>query len=214
MLKNFNLKQNKTIIIIGIVITIGIIIYFFNNNQLEKSNINDEILVSNNTSSEKKVNNDEESIIVIHITGAVKIPGVVRLTEGSRIEDAINKAGGLTEDANIANVNLAYVLEDGTKIKIPSITDEITMEESIINTDGGEGVTDNSNLEKNKTSININKANELELQKLQGIGPSLASKIIDYRNNNGNFENIEDIKKVSGIGDSIFENIKENIYVK
>ena len=214
MLKNFNFKQNKTIIIIGIVITIGIIIYFFNNNQLEKSNINDEILVSNNTSSEKKVNNDEESIIVIHITGAVKIPGVVRLTEGSRIEDAINKAGGLTEDANIANVNLAYVLEDGTKIKIPSITDEITMEESIINTDGGEGVTDNSNLEKNKTSININKANELELQKLQGIGPSLASKIIDYRNNNGNFENIEDIKKVSGIGDSIFENIKENIYVK
>lgn len=214
MLKNFNFKQNKTIIIIGIVITIGIITYFFNNNQLEKSNINEEILVSNNTSSEKNVNNEEESIIVIHITGAVKIPGVVRLTEGSRIEDAINKAGGLTEDANIANVNLAYVLEDGTKIKIPSITDEITMEESIINTDGGEGVTDNQNLEKNKTSININKANELELQKLQGIGPSLASKIVDYRNNNGNFANIEDIKKVSGIGDSIFENIKENIYVK
>lgn len=214
MLKNFNFKQNKTIIIIGIVITIGIIIYFFNNNQLEKSNINDEILVSNNISKEKSTNNEEENIIVIHITGAVKIPGVVRLTEGSRIEDAINKAGGLTEDANIANVNLAYVLEDGTKIKIPSITDEITMEESIINTDGGEGVTDSSNLEKNKTSININKANELELQKLQGIGPSLASKIVDYRNNNGNFENIEDIKKVSGIGDSIFENIKENIYVK
>lgn len=214
MLKNFNFKQNKTMIIIGILIIIGIIIYFFNNNQLEKSNINDEILVSNNTSNEKSANNEEENIIVIHITGAVKIPGVVRLTEGSRIEDAINKAGGLTEDANIANVNLAYVLEDGTKIKIPSITDEITMEESIINTDGGKGVTDNSNLEKNKTSININKADELELQKLQGIGPSLASKIVDYRNNNGNFENIEDIKKVSGIGDSIFENIKENIYVK
>ncbi len=214
MLKNFNFKQNKTMIIIGILIIIGIIIYFFNNNQLEKSNINDEILVSNNTSNEKSANNEEENIIVIHITGAVKIPGVVRLTEGSRIEDAINKAGGLTEDANIANVNLAYVLEDGTKIKIPSITDEITMDESIINTDGGEGVTDNSNLEKNKTSININKADELELQRLQGIGPSLASKIVDYRNNNGNFENIEDIKKVSGIGDSIFENIKENIYVK
>ena len=214
MLKNFNFKQNKTIIIIGIVITIGIIIYFFNNNQLEKSNINDEILVSNNISKEKSTNNEEENIIVIHITGAVKIPGVVRLTEGARIEDAINKAGGLTEDANIANVNLAYVLEDGTKIKIPSITDEITMEESIINTDGGEGVTDSSNLEKNKTAININKADELELQRLQGIGPSLASKIIDYRNNNGNFASIEDIKKVSGIGDSIFENIKENIYVK
>ena len=87
MLKNFNLKQNKTIIIIGIVIIIGMIVYFFNNNQLEKSNINDEILISNNTSNEKSTNNEEENIIVIHITGAVKEEGVVKLKEGARVID-------------------------------------------------------------------------------------------------------------------------------
>lgn len=215
MLKNFNLKNNRTILIIALVFIIGIIVFVFNNNQLEKSNINDEILISNKTSNDKDDNNEEENKIVVHITGAVKIPGVVRLAEGARIEDAIDKAGGLTEDANIINVNLAFVLEDGTKIRIPSNSDEENFtEENILSIDSGEGIDGFSNLKKNEVAININKANEQDLQTLQGIGPSLASKIITYRNENGNFKNIEDIKKVSGIGESIFENIKDKIYVK
>lgn len=127
--------------------------------------------------------------------------------------DAIDKAGGLTEDADISDVNLAYVLEDGIKIKIPTISEEKN-EEIIINS-SGEGIVEKeiSNNSENKI-ININKANETDLQTLPGIGASLAGRIVEYRDSNGKFNEIEDIKNVSGIGDSKYENIKNLICVK
>ena len=124
-------------------------------------------------------------------------------------------AGGLTEDADISNVNLAYVLDDGVKIKIPSNLD-IDITEDPITTENGENIIEEETISKNKeeSSLNINKATKEELQNLPGIGQELASRIVDYREQNGKFSNIEDIKNVSGIGESKFEKIKDLITIK
>lgn len=224
MLENFSLNQKRLIIIVGIIVTIGIIYFIYNN--IENNNVDqldDNMLIQNNNVNTvaSSANEEKEEKIIVHITGAVKTPGIVKLNDGARIEDAIESAGGLTEDADISNVNLAYVLDDGTKIKIPSLSDEdINNEEDIITDESGEGIieeidsTSSSNSQNSTSNININKATEAELDTLPGIGRSLASKIIEYREQNGKFSSIEDIKNVSGIGDSKFEEIKDLISVK
>ncbi len=214
MLDNLNSKQKKTLLIIIIVVVIGIIIYIFNNNKIDNSELNEDILVASNSTNNTIENvTDEKDMIIIHITGAVKTPGIVKLEEGSRIEDAINKAGGLTEDADISKVNLAYVLEDGVKIIIPSDSDIGDLGENIISNGSGENILEDFENSSDNNILNINKATEQELEDLPGIGPSLASKIIEYRNKNGKFSSVEDIKNVNGIGDSLYEKIKDNIEV-
>ena len=156
---------------------------------------------------------DEEELVIVHVTGEVKKPGVVRVKEGSRVEDIVKAAGGLTENADISNINLAYVVEDGTKIRIPSTDDE--KQEEYITQSIGEGIIMQEESNNSRGSIvNINTANETELEELPGIGASIAGRIIEYRNKNGKFKSIEDIKNVTGIGDSKFEKIKESIRVK
>lgn len=211
MLDNLDSKQKKIVIIVGIIIIIGILYFIYN--EVDKKSTdqidNNMLSIENNT----KENEESKELVIVHITGAVRTPGIVKLPEGARIEDAIDKAGGLTEDADISDVNLAYVLEDGIKIKIPTISEEKN-EEIIINS-SGEGIVEKeiSNNSENKI-ININKANETDLQTLPGIGASLAGRIVEYRNSNGKFNEIEDIKNVSGIGESKYENIKNLICVK
>lgn len=211
MLDNLDNKQKKIVIIVGIIIIIGILYFIYNGIDKKSTDQidNNMLSIENNT----KENEGSKELVIVHITGAVKTPGIVKLPEGARIEDAIDKAGGLTEDADISDVNLAYVLEDGIKIKIPTISEEKN-EEIIINS-SGEGIVEKeiSNNFENKI-ININKANETDLQTLPGIGASLAGRIVEYRNSNGKFNEIEDIKNVSGIGDSKYENIKNLICVK
>ena len=211
MLDNLDNKQKKIVIIVGIIIIIGILYFIYNGIDKKSTDQidNNMLSIENNT----KENDGSKELVIVHITGAVKTPGIVKLPEGARIEDAIDKAGGLTEDADISDVNLAYVLEDGIKIKIPTISEEKN-EEIIINS-SGEGIVEKeiSNNSENKI-ININKANETDLQTLPGIGASLAGRIVEYRNSNGKFNEIEDIKNVSGIGDSKYENIKNLICVK
>ena len=191
-------------IAIGIIAIVGIIkavdIYYEKNNteQISISNF-----IENETEDEK-----DNTKIKVYITGEVKNQGVIELEEGDRIADAIEKAGGQTEQASLKNVNLAYQLEDGQKIYIPNINDT----ETEIIDDGASGVVDDATIKQ--TVVNINKADEKELQSLNGIGESLATSIVQYRKENGRFETIEDLKNVPGIGDSKFENIKEYIKVK
>lgn len=191
-------------ITIGIIVIIGIIkivdIYYEKNNT-EKISISN--FIENETEDEKG-----NTKIKVYITGEVKNQGVIELEEGDRIADAIEKAGGQTEQASLKNVNLAYQLEDGQKIYIPNVNDN----ETEIIDDGASGVVDDTTA--NQTVVNINKADETELQSLNGIGESLATSIVQYRKENGKFETIEDLKNVPGIGDSKFENIKEYIKVK
>lgn len=205
------LKQRKVIIITVVVIIGFIFLKLYNNSESFNS---EELYTSEKNIISEKNTEEEEDIIVIHITGEVKKPGVVKIKQGSRIEDVISAAGGLTENGDITNVNLAYVVEDGMKIRIPSIGEE-NIDESYISVDGGKGVImseENSNY--SNSIININTASETELEQLPGIGPSISSRIIQYRDTNGKFKNIEDIKNVTGIGNNKYEKIKNFIKVK
>lgn len=176
-----------------------------------------------------KVELSDGSTIYVYITGEVNVPGVVILNEKSRIVDAINAAGGTTAKADISKVNLVYVLEDGMKINIPNSNDlknnpdfeYITMNSGDGASDRGASGENSGGVEgspggafSNRNSIvNINTASQTELESLPGIGPSLALKIINYRNENGKFSSIDQIKNVSGIGDAKFENMKSLISI-
>lgn len=203
--------NKKTIIYILIIICLAIGYYLFTRDEEYVENTNILIPYEENIKNEEKV--EESEGIVIYITGAVKKEGIYELEENSRIADSIEAAGGLTEDANIENINLAYVLSDGMKIHIPTKSESIN--ESQDNTN--QYITkENSNTEESKNTnekVNINTATQTELETLPGIGPSTALKIINYRKENGKFEKIEDIKKVSGIGDNKYSKIKDLIKV-
>lgn len=216
MFDNLSLKQKRIVGIVLIIFIIGIVYYIYNNVfKTESLEVEESIMIqNNNTSVNTSVSDKPANKIVIHITGAVKTPGIVKLNEGDRIEDAINAAGGLTEEADISKVNLAYVLEDGIKLIIPSSYDFEVEENDIISSDSGKDVIVNETTSSTNNMVNINKASEIEIETLPGIGPSLAMKIVSYREENGKFNTIEDIKNVSGIGENKYENIKNYICVK
>ena len=212
------LKQKKNlIIIIGIIVLVGIYWIFNMSTDTQDINTQDNILKVAENTNDNNDEEDKEDMIVVHITGGINKPGIVKLKENSRIEDAIEAAGGLSEDSDITDVNLAYVLEDGVKIRIPTIDDKKNKneEESYIIEDSGKNVILEDNSEGTSSSmVNINKANQTELETLPGIGPSLATRIIEYRESNGKFSKKEDIKNVTGIGDSKYANIQDLITVK
>ena len=224
-MSNFNFKENKTIIvIISIIIIIFLCVFFYTriNMESEYNEISNYDILQNETDIE--IEQEETTKIIIHVTGAVKNEGIVQIEEGGRIADAVDAANGFSEDADISQINLAYQLEDGQKIYIPSINDEkIGEEEKVLQK---EYVTDEagddiiledeiSNVKSKKDEkININTADQIELEEIPGEGESTAQKVIEYRETNGKFKTIEDIKNVNGIGESKFENMKEKICVK
>lgn len=207
------LNKKQKIIVVVLIIIMCIVIGYYIISKTEKYDYSDIEKISNIIEEDQEVDdNIIENKIVIHITGEVEEEGVIELEKGARISDAIEEAGGTTEEADLSNVNLAYSLSDGQKVKIPNINEK---DEEIIVVEEKAG--DNIIIEGNKSKeekININKATQTEIETLPGIGPSTALKIINYRNEHGKFKNIEDIKNVSGIGDSKFENIKEYICVE
>jgi len=187
-----------------ITIIICIVVYFYQNKEEDYSylEISNEAPVNINMIEEEKIE------IVVHITGQVVNQGVVKVEEGARVIDAIEAAGGATGEADLSKINLAYLLEDGMKIYVPSINDE---EETEFVTSSS-GVSENN--EKDTLKVNINTATNEELQKLPGVGESIANRIVIYRKENGKFNTIEDLKNVSGIGDAKFNNIKSYVFVK
>ena len=215
-------KLNKKVLIIIIIlcgIIWGLFKYFISNKSYEElENINEELAINNqisNTTNEADSSDKEK--IVVHITGAVCNEGVYELDENSRIADVIKMAGGLKEDVDLKQINLAYMLEDGMKINIPS-KDDKTTDNNIENDETyitKEDVTssNNTNLNNKISKININTATQEELETLPGIGPSIATKIINFRKENGKFKKIVDIKNVNGIGESKFNKIKEFIKI-
>lgn len=214
-----NFKKTLYIVIITIIILVIYITFIKKEEYLENTyNLNILNTIEENTSAQEKSSNDNTNKIVIYITGAIKNEGVYELEENSRIADIIEKAGGLTEESNINELNLACILQDGMKIHIPkkgeNIYEKIENENSYITRDDKD-LKNSVNVDKNKTTnkININTATQKELETLPGIGKSTALNIINYRNENGKFKSVEDIKKVSGIGDSKYSKIKDLIKV-
>lgn len=222
-------KINKKIVVYIIIISvIALIIYkvaIKKENLIE--NITDintiEISEENETKEQEKV--DITKKIMVYITGEVKNPGIYELEENSRIKDVIEKAGGLKETADITDINLATILQDEDKITIPSKeenkqekqnTENIQSNKQSKTTEKSQNTTSistNTTGKNQNTKVNINTATQTELETLPGIGPSIASKIMSYRKENGKFKSIEEIKKVSGIGESKYANIKELIKV-
>lgn len=160
--------------------------------------------------SEEQMTEDDENWmeeyqtddVYVDIGGEVKNPMLLQLPPGSRIDDAIKAAGGLTDKADLSNVNRAQLLEDGQKILIPTLGDSASAEEAQKISDAQKDV-----------KVNINTANDDELRTLDGVGPATAEKIINHREKNGRFKSIEDIMDVSGIGEKTFERLKDDICV-
>ncbi len=218
-----NKKKILIVIVLIIILIIGLIIYILNNKTNDEFDMNDfitqdeenvnKIQVENVESVEKEGKKLPE--IAIHITGEVKKTGIIYLSEGSRLIDAIKEAGGETKEADLSQVNLAYQLQDGEKIYIPSKKEKI--DEYIIIGNGNNGVKEEKNSSKNSKGdnekVNLNTATQSELDSLPGIGPSTAQKIIDYREENGKFNKIEDLQNVKGIGESKYSEIKDKVTV-
>jgi competence protein ComEA len=149
----------------------------------------------------------------IHVSGAsgaVANPGVYSLRAGSRVQDAIQAAGGISAHGDTESINLAARLVDGEKVHIPQKSQNL---ESSSPSEPSENQPNPSQSSTTENLIDINTASQSELEELSGIGPVIAQRIIDYREANGPFDRIEDLQKVSGIGPVTFEKIKDQITV-
>jgi len=159
-----------------------------------------------------------EGKIVIHITGAVQKTGILILPEGARIADAIDASGGSTENADLNEVNLAYELQDGQKVYIPTKEDKSKVEkQAYISSESGNNVimqTISNDKKGGISKVNINTATQEELESLPGIGAAIANRIMEYRQQNGKFQKIEDLQNVKGIGDAKFSKMKKYVIVK
>lgn len=236
-------KVQKTALIIVAILCIGIALFLFyqflsaeeaeatSETQIENIENNDKQNL-NETKNETEDYNTQDDIdngtstslfgtkqlgnIVVHVIGEVKKPGVIKLKEGARIIDAINKCGGQTEEADLSKINLAYVLEDGSQIYIPRVKEDI-QNTTIMKTEAGNNVIVNNVTQgddEKSIKVNLNTATLEKLMTLPGVGESTAQKIIEYRNKNKKFKTIDEIKSVSGIGDAKFNSLKDYIYVK
>lgn len=187
------LEKREWIIIVIVAFILGVIVGHYTT----KLNSKEEIQLDQN-----------QEKIYVQISGEIKYPGVYEMLDGDRVFQLVEKAGGLTENADVNSINLSKKLIDGEKVIIFA-KKELNNEQNLINQTSSSLTT-----QSNKSNlININTATQSELESLPGIGPTLAQRIIEYRENNGYFQKIEDIKKVSGIGDKKFEAIKDLITV-
>ncbi len=213
------LKQNIIGLTISVITILGSFIYI-NSNKCEVC----ETKILEPQESTEMVN----KLIEVDVKGAVKNPKVYALEEGATVEDAITMAGGLAKDGVTKNINLSKKLKDemvvyvftNEEIKAEKLANEIVCEVpkcecETINVSSETSISKSNQAQNNNNNslISINTASESELTNLDGIGPSKAKSIIEYRNANGPFKTIEDIKNVSGIGDAAFEKIKGRITV-
>ena len=226
---NINFQKYKKIIIISIVLFIIVIstgIYL-----VHASSIPEETIEINELEKEPIIKNEDKQTevdtnkILIDIKGAVVNPGVYQLSVGCSVMDAINMAGGLLEDANTNTINLSKRLVDEmviiiyTNEQIENYNKEKVITEFVYveipcecpDTMNDACIEDNNTNNIKEDKISINNATKEELMTLSGIGASKAEGIIKYRETNGNFTDITEIKNVSGIGESAFEKIKDNI---
>ncbi len=193
------------ILILILIFTLGMKYGDFRN----ASNQKQEIELENTSDSDQKVEDaGESSIIQVYVTGAVAQPGVYKLPVDARVVEAVELAKALPE-ANLQMINLAQKLDDGMAIVVPLAGEEPT---AMVST----GIISGASLSAGQTGrVNINTASVQELDdKLPGIGPTIAQRIVDYRSLHGLFAKPEDLNQVSGIGDKKFAELKELITVR
>ena len=178
---------------------------------VKETNLQAEVAaVSKDSSSEKEVNKEEkeesaeQDLITVDVKGAVKSPGLYDLPVGSRVHDAVQKAGGLTEEADSKSLNLAQKVSDEALVYVPTKGEEAASQQV------ASGTTPSISKEK---KVNLNKANLEELKQVKGLGGKRAQDIIDHREANGKFKSVDELKKVSGIGAKTIEKLKDYVTV-
>lgn len=228
------IRKYKFILAILLIITITIIIVINKEKLMDNS---DYIATTSDIEIEEEIN--IASKIYVDIKGAIKNPGVYEVDSDMIVNDVIKLAGGLNDNADTSIINLAKRVNDGDliiiytkeEVKNSNIKDTVVkvvdkecvcpniQNDACINTKINDNITnkeeDNNSTNKSDVTakININTATKDELMNLSGIGESKADAIINYRKENGNFKKIEDIKNVDGIGDAVYEKIKNNISI-
>ena len=178
---------------------------------VKETNLQAEVAaVSKDSSSEKEIKKEEkdesaeQDLITVDVKGAVKSPGIYDLPVGSRVHDAVQKAGGLTEEADSKSLNLAQKISDEALVYVPTKGEEVASQQT------GSGTTASKSKDK---KVNLNKASLEELKQVKGLGGKRAQDIIDHREANGKFKSVDELKKVSGIGAKTIEKLKDYVTV-
>ena len=174
---------------------------------VKETNLQAEVAaVSKDSSTEKEVKEElvEQDLITVDVKGAVKSPGIYDLPVGSRVNDAVQKAGGLTEQADSKSLNLAQKVSDEALVYVPTKGEEAASQKA------GSGAASSTSKEK---KVNLNKASLEELKQVKGLGGKRAQDIIDHRESNGKFKSVDELKKVSGIGAKTIEKLKDYVTV-
>lgn len=205
------IKEYKIIVIcvsLGLVLGGFFILKPVAQTPTKESNLQSEVTaVPKDSTDEKDDKNQKEEVveqdlITVDVKGAVKTPGIYDLPVGSRINDAVQKAGGLTDSADSKSINLAQKISDEALVYVPT-KEEATSQET---------QSSASNTKENK-KVNLNKASVEELKQVKGLGAKRAQDIIDHRESNGKFKSVDELKKVSGIGAKTIEKLKEYVTV-
>ena len=178
---------------------------------VKETNLQAEVAaVSKDSSSEKEIKKEEkeespeQDLITVDVKGAVKSPGIYDLPVGSRVHDAVQKAGGLTDEADSKSLNLAQKVSDEALVYVPTKGEEAASQQV------ASGTTASTSKDK---KVNLNKASLEELKQVKGLGGKRAQDIIDHREANGKFKSVDELKKVSGIGAKTIEKLKDYVTV-
>lgn len=198
-------NQVKIVLVIFIILVCGILWFFAGGQNKREDDENVDIFAEQSVSEGEK--EAQEQKVYVHITGAVKKPGVYIFDGKPRVIEVVEKAGGFKKDALKSSINQAEMVEDGAQIVIESKKDKKKEAATEGDRDSAGGQQDNAGL------LNINTATKEELMTLTGIGESKAMAIISYREENGDFGKIEDIMNITGIKTGVFDKIKDQIKV-
>ena len=204
--------EHKIYLIIAVIIAFAVLYYFLEERK-SSSEINVEEIVPTAIIEEEEVIQPTQNqtkvaeSFIVDVKGQVKMPGVYSSSPEERVIDVVQRAGGLTENADESKVNFAEHVQDAMVIYIPAKGEEGNIPQGLTSNPSDTGGT-------KQGKIKLNKADENELQNLPGIGPSKAAAIMEYRETNGPFKSVEDLKNISGIGDKTFDKLKDLISVE
>lgn len=180
-------KRSMMILLVLVMLAAAGMLYGYNER--------DHVVLLDAATTPKDAEVSERDEIMVYVTGAVNRPGVIHLPAGARTADAVNACGGVLPTADMAAINMAQPLKDGVQIRVP----EKAAGGSQTMVPAKDGL------------VNINTADEKTLDTLPGIGPAMAKRILEYRQTNGSFQAVEELKKVRGIGDAKFDKLKDRI---
>jgi competence protein ComEA len=206
------IEKYKSILMIAAVGVMIFVLYLFNfpDSKQEEGNFtsmgieDEEPETVEVEASETPAAEQENASVYVDIKGEVEAPGLYEVRKGERLKFVIDRAGGFTPQADSNIINLAIKVTDEMLIYVPKIGEA---EAAFPVIQGSQGSSE-------ETKINLNEATKEEFESLPGIGPAKAATFIQYREENGPFKKIEDIKNISGIGDKTFEKLKEYIFVQ